>query len=165
MIDANTAKLIGLDIEWAQDTKKHYGSFSGVSGSSNSYLGVSKSPVTVQFAPGVYFKLKELKVFDYPEPLLLIGTDLLGFSPSTNCTFSYLGVNPISATGEVVFYDRARKRFIACELVYSPTTHSTLPVGNETSTEGDTKAIKKYLSTPTRTKSESFPTVLLMWLP
>lgn len=126
MIDANTAKLIGLDVEWASETNKHYGTFSGVSGSSCQYLGVTRGPVNIQFAPGVTFRLKELKVFNYPEPLLLVGTDLLGFSPTNNCTFSYLGINPLTATGEVVFYDRTKKALISCELVYSPTTHSTL---------------------------------------
>jgi hypothetical protein len=86
-------------------------------------LGVSKYPVTIQFSERVVFKLKELKVFDYPEPIFLVGTDLLGFSPSTTFTFSYIGINPTNATGEVVFYDRNNKQIIACELVYSPTTH------------------------------------------
>jgi predicted aspartyl protease len=47
MIDENTAKLIGLDIEWAKDTNKHYGSFSGVNGKSLQYLGMTKQPVKV----------------------------------------------------------------------------------------------------------------------
>lgn len=34
MVDEHTAKLIGLDVEWAKDTNKHYGSFSGVNGKS-----------------------------------------------------------------------------------------------------------------------------------
>lgn len=73
------------------------------------------------------FKLKELKVFDYPEPIFLIGTDVLGFSPSNNTTFAYIGINPTTAIGEAIFYDRIGQKFIACELVYAPTTHQTLP--------------------------------------
>lgn len=127
MIDESTARRIGLDIEWAEDTKKHYGTFSGVSGSSCQYLGVTRRPVHIQFAEDVCFRLKEIKVFKYPEPILLIGTDLLSFAPNSDCTFSYLGVNPLTNTGEVVFYNRTKKELIACELVHSPTTHSALP--------------------------------------
>lgn len=126
MIDSNTARLIGLDVEWAVDTKKHYGTFSGVNGKALQYLGVTKRPVRMQFGDDVVFMLREVKVFDYPSPIFLVGTDLLGFSPGSNCTFSYLGVNPVTATGEVVFFNKQRRQLIACELVSSPTTYNTL---------------------------------------
>lgn len=73
------------------------------------------------------FKLKELKVLDYSEPIFLIGTVVLGFSPSNNTTFAYIGINPTTAIGEAIFYDSVDHKFIACELVYAPTTHQTLP--------------------------------------
>jgi hypothetical protein len=72
------------------------------------YLGTTRGPVEVKFSDEVVFKLKEVRVFSYPEPILLIGTDLLGFSPYTNHTFSYIGINPVTATGEIVFYDRKK---------------------------------------------------------
>ena len=66
-------------------------------------------------------------MFTYPQPIMLVGTDLLAFSPVCNCTFAYLGVNPLSATGEIVFFDKMKQKFMACELVSSPTTHSAIP--------------------------------------
>lgn len=124
MIDANTARLIGLKVEWAADTKKTYGTFSGANGECASYLGIAKDPVRVKFSENVEFMLRDVKVFDYPQPIVLIGTDLLSFSPKSKQTFANLGVNPTTATGEIVFYDRATKKLIACELVSSPTTRS-----------------------------------------
>ena len=47
MVDKHTAIKMGLDIEWADQTKKYYGTFSGVSGTSMQYLGVTKKPVLV----------------------------------------------------------------------------------------------------------------------
>jgi predicted aspartyl protease len=47
MIDSETAKLIGLEVEWAKDTNKNYGSFSGVNGKSMSYVGVAKAPLRI----------------------------------------------------------------------------------------------------------------------
>ena len=78
----------------------------------------------IKFGEEVEFLLRDVKVFEYPQPLVLVGTDLLAFSPKSTHTFTSLGVNPTTATGEIVFYDRANKKLVACELVSSPTTHS-----------------------------------------
>ena len=80
----------------------------------------------MKFSEQVAFELKELKVFDYPHPILLMGTDLLGLSPKTRFTFSYIGINPSTTVGEIIFYDRVKKEALACELLHAPSTHAVV---------------------------------------
>jgi hypothetical protein len=77
-----------------------------VSPGNNQYAGRAVGPITVRFSDEVVFHLSEFKVFDYPEPLILVGTDLLGHATQGDYTFAYLGVNPVSTAGEIVFYGR-----------------------------------------------------------
>ena len=66
------------------------------------------------------FTLRELKVINYPDSLVLIGTDLLGQNPGDGYTFAYLGINPLSRVGEVVFATQNGEVFEACELTQWP---------------------------------------------
>ena len=66
MIDEHTARLIGLDVDWADQSSKNYGSFSGANGENSPYLGMVRSPVKIKFGPGLEFLLKDVKVFGYP---------------------------------------------------------------------------------------------------
>jgi hypothetical protein len=60
----------------------------------------------MRFSKEVVFHLDEFKVFDYPEPIILIGTDLLGHAARGPFTFAYLGVNPVTTAGEIIFFGR-----------------------------------------------------------
>jgi hypothetical protein len=103
MIDKATAIALGLNIDWA-DGNKCFGTFSGISATASKYLGIARGPIELRFGEGVVFFLSELKVFDYPDPIVLVGTDLLGHSSKGPCTFAYLGVNPKTLAGEIIFY-------------------------------------------------------------
>ncbi len=126
MIDSNTAKTLGLDVTWA-GKEDVVGTFSGVCGSAK-YAGVLKGPVELRFSDKVVLYLDEIKVFDYKEPLILIGDDLLGHAVRAPYTFCYVGVNPISKEGEVIFYAQESKKYIACELVHAPISHTSAHV-------------------------------------
>lgn len=94
MVDRMTAIKLGLNVKWSCDNPGIAGTFSGVSGNTTEYLGVAVGPIKVQFSDKVTLHLDEIKVFDYPEPIVLIGTDLLGHTAAAPYTFSYVGVNP-----------------------------------------------------------------------
>jgi hypothetical protein len=133
MIDKDTARALGLNVEWATSGKS-FGTYSGVTSSNSSYAGRAVGPVQVRFNQEVTFCLDELKVFEYPEPIILIGTDLLGHSSRGPYTFAYLGVNPITTAGEIVFYGRKSSQLVVCELVHAPTSHTNkhvLPCGEK----------------------------------
>jgi hypothetical protein len=89
MIDSNTARALGLDVTW-----ERVGQFSGVGGGALTYAGMVKGPVEIKFSSKVVLHLDEVKVFDHPEPIILLGDDILGHSTRTPLTFCYLGVNP-----------------------------------------------------------------------
>jgi hypothetical protein len=120
MIDSNTAKALGFDVTWSR-----VGQFSGVGGSTLTYAGVIKGPVEIRFSDQIVLHLDEVKVFDHPEPIILLGDDILGHSSRTPYTFSYLGVNPVTKEGEVIFYSSISQKFIACELVHAPVSHTS----------------------------------------
>ena len=82
---------------------RYFGSFYSASGVPTPYAGRVRGPVALRFSGNVSFMLRELKVINYPESLVLIGTDLLGSNPGEGYTYSYLGVNPTTRVGEVVF--------------------------------------------------------------
>jgi hypothetical protein len=44
-----------------------------------------------------------MKVINYPEPLVLIGIDLLGANHQKGHSFAYIGINPHTKKGEIVF--------------------------------------------------------------
>jgi hypothetical protein len=79
MIDLQTAEMLGLEVERTTSTK-YFGCFYSASAVPTPYAGRVKGPVDVQFSDKVTFQMKELKVIHYPEPLVLIGTDLLGMA-------------------------------------------------------------------------------------
>ena len=76
------------------------------------------------FSNEVVFRLDDFKIFDYPEPIILVGTDLLGHASKGPYTFAYLGVNPITAVGEILFFCKNTRKLIVCELVHAPTSHT-----------------------------------------
>jgi hypothetical protein len=78
----------------------------------------------MKFSEEVVFNLSEFKIFDYPEPIILVGTDLLGHSSRGPYAFAYLGVNPTSTVGEIIFFARRENRLVVCELVHAPTSHT-----------------------------------------
>jgi hypothetical protein len=127
MLDSNTAKTLGLKVDWA-DENSTIGTFSGVGGSALKYAGILKGPVEIRFSDKVVLNLDEVKVFDHPEPIILIGDDLLGHANKTSYTFCYLGVNPVSKEGEIIFYAPEDKKYIACELVHAPVSHTSAHV-------------------------------------
>ena len=105
MIDMETALKLGLPVEKVSSTK-YFGSFYSASGVPTPYAGRVKGPVRLRFSERVSFTLREMKVINYPDSLILIGTDLLGRSPTGGYSFAYVGVNPSSKVGEVVFSDK-----------------------------------------------------------
>jgi hypothetical protein len=76
MIDYESAKALGLDIELSNG-EKSFGSFWGPAGEPVAYYGRVRGPVTVQFAKDIAFRLPEIKVIKHSEPLVIIGTDIL----------------------------------------------------------------------------------------
>lgn len=143
MIDRATAIALGLNIEWA-DANKSFGTFSGVSATPSPYLGIARGPVELRFGEDVVFFLDEIKVFDYPDPIIIVGTDLLGHSSKGPCTFAYLGVNPKSLAGEIIFYKHTEDKMMACELVNAPLIHTSKHVlPPPTMLTGDTNALAK----------------------
>lgn len=72
--------------------------------------------------------LDEIKVFEHPEAIVLIGSDLLGHATKAPFTFCYLGVNPTTLVGELIFYDQNNKKYIACEVVHAPISHTSTHV-------------------------------------
>ena len=119
MIDMETANKLGLPVEKVSSTK-YFGSFYSASGVPTPYAGRVRGPVRLQFSESVTFTLREMKVINYPESLILIGTDLLGSSSAEGYTFAYVGVNPSTKVGEVVFAGRGGKVMEAIELVQWP---------------------------------------------
>lgn len=89
------------------------------------YAGRAKGPISLRFNDEVVFHLPEMKVFDYPEALILVGTDLLGHASKVPFTFAYLGVNPKSSIGEIVFWSSKLDKMSVCELICAPTAHTS----------------------------------------
>lgn len=61
-----------------------------------------------------------MKVISYPEPLVLIGSDVLGAFSSPGYSFRSIGVNPATHKGELVFSSHRGKVLEICELVMCP---------------------------------------------
>lgn len=61
MIDYETAKALGLNIQLA-DATQSFGSFWGPSGAPCEYFGRVKGPVEIRFSSDVSFRLPELKI-------------------------------------------------------------------------------------------------------
>ena len=133
MVDRETAQALGLNIEWATPGKS-YGTFSGVNPEATQYAGRAVGPIQIRFSKDVCLELDELKVFDYPDSIILIGTDLLGHAAKAPYTFAYIGVNPTSTVGEIIFFNQKTQKYIVCELVHAPTSHTNkhvLPGGSK----------------------------------
>jgi hypothetical protein len=82
----------------------------------------------LKFSGEVFFQLDEMKIFNYPEAIIIIGTDLLGHASRGDHTFAYLGVNPVTTAGEIIFYTKKNNKVVVCELVSAPTSHTNLHV-------------------------------------
>lgn len=119
MIDMGTALKLGLPVEKVSSTK-YFGSFYSASGVPTPYAGRVRGPVTLRFSGRVMFTLREMKVINYPESLILIGTDLLGNSQAEGYTFAYVGVNPHTKIGEIIFSACGGRALEAVELVQWP---------------------------------------------
>lgn len=77
MIDLQTAELVGLPVERTTPSK-YFGSFISATAVPTPYAGRVKGPISLRFSANVEINIKEMKVIDYPEPLVLIGSDVLG---------------------------------------------------------------------------------------
>lgn len=122
MIDLATAEQLGLPVEKVT-ASRYFGSFYSASGVPTAYAGRVKGPIQFRFSEKVTISLREMKVIDYPDSLILVGTDLLGVSPIDGYCFAYVGVNPATTAGELLFYDKKEGIYEACELVQWPEAH------------------------------------------
>jgi hypothetical protein len=74
--------------------QRYFGSFYSASGVPTAYAGRVKGPIHLKFSEKITISLREMKVIDYPDSLILVGTDLLGVSPVDGYSFAYVGINP-----------------------------------------------------------------------
>lgn len=79
MLDINTARALGVDLEDLRDTKgsSPFGHFYGPEGVPAPYVGRTRGVTTFQFSGKVKIDLPEVKLVDNPGPLLLLGNDVL----------------------------------------------------------------------------------------
>ena len=75
LIDLDTAKTLGLEVEMAKSN--NMGNFWGPGGEVMGYSGTVRGPIKFQIAASVYLEAPELKVIKHSEPLLIMGTDVL----------------------------------------------------------------------------------------
>ena len=99
---------------------RYFGAFYSALGVPTPYAGRVRGPVTIRFSKNIQFTLREIKVINYPKSLVLIGTDLLGPNTGDGNTFAYVGFNPASKVGELVFAARGGAVMEVCELVLWP---------------------------------------------
>ena len=64
---------------------------------------------------------------NYPDPLVLIGTDLLCSKPSLPVTFECIGIDPKSQQGQLVFYVKNTSDRVAINLVEWPRCKDVAP--------------------------------------
>ena len=97
MMDRRVAESLGLPIDKASK-KKRYGSYWGPGGKETYYWGRVQGPVTVKVAEGVELSLKEIKIIEHGEPIMILGTDTL--VDSEDCwRFCWVGLHPSERTG------------------------------------------------------------------
>ena len=65
--------------------------FYGPGGKEQAYLGVVKGPIPLRFSADMVVYLRELKVIQHTEPLVLIGADMLS-AGLAGWSFRYIGV-------------------------------------------------------------------------
>ena len=102
IIDENTAKRMRLPIQLADD-RVTYGSYWGPSGPASNYHGrIKMDGLKIEFGPGLYVFVDEIKVIKSEEALLLIGNDVLA-NNSGKWKFVSLGMHPRKGIGNMVF--------------------------------------------------------------
>ena len=99
LIDVDTARTLGLDIELAKSN--NMGNFWGPGGEVMGYLGTVRGPIKFQMTRQVTLEAPELKVIKHAEPLLIIGTDVLVDSRN-EWRFQYVGIHPEWKKGVIV---------------------------------------------------------------
>ena len=77
MIDLQTAELLGPEVEHTT-ASKYFGSFISATAVPTPYAGRVKGPISLRFSENVVFQIKEMKIIQYPDPLILVGSDILG---------------------------------------------------------------------------------------
>ncbi len=102
MIDLHTAELLGLPVERTTPSK-YFGSFISATAVPTPYAGRVKGPISLKFSANVEINIKEMKVIDYPEPLVLIGSDVCGAHRTQGYSFATIGINPRTLKGELTF--------------------------------------------------------------
>lgn len=125
MMDLQTAESMNLDVE-KTTANKYFGSFISASAVPTPYAGRVKGPVELRFSENVSFQIREIKIIQYPEPLVLIGTDVLGAFGGEGFSYTSVGINPRTLQGEVTFSADNGKRQEVCELVMWPKANGVI---------------------------------------
>jgi len=104
LIDYDTAIKMGLKVELATE-EKSFGSFWGPSGPERKYYSRIPGEVRIEFGPGLYVCLKEIKVITSVELMVLIGTDILTDS-TQQWRFTNIGIHHETRVGCIIFSGR-----------------------------------------------------------
>ena len=75
LADLESAQAMGLPVQMPKGSE--FGTFYGPGSVEQAYAGIVAVPVPAHFLADVVLYIHELKVIAHPEPLLLLGVDLL----------------------------------------------------------------------------------------
>ena len=89
LIELHFARVLGLEVQEA--LHQEFGTYYGPGGEEKGYVGRVWGPLTVRFSSEVVVELPELKLIIHPEPLLLLGADVLCFG-KRGWSFRAIGV-------------------------------------------------------------------------
>ena len=89
LIDVRSAQKMGLPVTLAQD--REFGTFYGPGSVERAYAGIVAVPVPVRFSADVVLYIRELKVIQHSEPIMLIGVDVLC---SGHLGWDFRGIGP-----------------------------------------------------------------------
>lgn len=114
LLDIATARRIGLPVEVAKGAE--FGTYFGPGSAEKPYAGRVAGPVVLNFGREVSLELKELKLIHHPEPLFLIGADVL-CGGRAGWTYRAMGVGA-AGKGMIIFANG--KRTVSLPLVNAP---------------------------------------------
>jgi hypothetical protein len=114
MIDDDTAKKLGLEVEIATK-EKNWGSYFGPGEQSIDYHGRVKGPVRITIGPDIYFTIADLKVVKHREPLVLLGTDVL-VNSRNDWRFHYVGIHKTTKKGVMSLIRNSDDKEVTIEL-------------------------------------------------
>ena len=90
LVDLNSAQSLGLNVTRAKGTE--FGTFYGPASELRAYAGVVRGPVAFRFSQEVVVYIRELKVIEHAEPLVLVGANVL-CAGHPGWTFRSLGID------------------------------------------------------------------------